>query len=647
MTSTDADCPSSGSAGSPAATSRTTPVSQPLSGLLHLPNELLQAIAAYLIPEPPSTTRFALRPAGSWELKEASAQWAEWKTCHQDLQSLTRTCHHLNAVAGSYQYHTIVINSGISVVRLFRLLVERPEVKKWIHNLSCLVNLLDIRVTDEAKHEWILQMNRGFRLPPDLFSRHPVSIRAMRITPPSPNHESAGIAVHLFNFIVGYADNLADLLLAYPDESGATLNESLELLMSDRAFRPPTKTPVYSPELQVFPAKDALHRLTSLRLYCNRGERGRDETFTQVFLRHLVFLLPDLQELQSLEVCCDASSVWLPLHEPKYQKLPNIRTLKLYGSRIHEPELVALCRTCVNLQTLLVHFEEQADDETDRDRLPGSMTLNDALLGLAQTLQSLELVALTEGHYLTRGDERPRKKENHRLTCFSALYELRHLCIDYRGLFGTLGIFEYDDGERLKNLLPASLRTFDLVCEFGTDKDYKPVYLANLDMMLHGVKLICAARSPRLTSISFALHTWPETSKYRTKYRRNLNDVMDRCKKVGTRFRTYELLPRYRDEDEDQLVGEGGVEGDGEEGEEGEDEQDATAETDEVDEEEEEEDSEYYFSGDGDDGDDFERDARRPPTFEAFLQLLGPNPGHDPDELYYAYHEDRWDEYLF
>jgi hypothetical protein len=573
-------------------------------------------------------------------LKEAGTQWAEWKACHQDLQSLTKTCRHLMGVAGPYQYHTIVVHSGTSVVRLFRLLVERPEVKKWIYNISCLVNLLDTRVTNEAKYEWMSQMGRGFRLPPDLFLHHPIPTTALRIPPPAASTES-GIAVHLFNFIVGYADNLADLLLAYPDESGTTLNESLEVLLLDQSARPRTKTPTYSPEVQLFPAKDALRHLTSLRLYCNRVEVGRDHTYTQMFLGHLVGLLPELHDLKSLEVCCDASFAWLPLHEPNYPKLPGIQTLKLYGSRIHEPELVALCRTCVNLQTLLVHFEEAADDETDRERLPDGMTLNDSLLGLAQTLESLELVALTDGHYLTRGDERPRKKENHRLSCFPELYQLRRLCTDYRGFFGTLGILEYDDGERLRHLLPASLRTFDMVCEFGTEKDFKPVYLANLDMMLHGVKLLCAAKSPKLHSISLALHTWPETSRYRTKFRRNINDVLDRCTKAGVKFRTYELLPRYRDEDE--LVAEGEVDGDEEEGQ-----QEAEEEVEDLDEEEEEEDSEYYFSGAGDDdGDDFERDARRPPSFEAFLQLLGNNHGHDPDELYYAYHEDRWDEYLF
>jgi hypothetical protein len=545
------------------------------------------------------------------------------------------------AVAGPKRFHTVVVHSGTAVVRLFRLLVERPEVKKWIHNLSCLVNLLDSRVINEARHEWGLQMSKGFRLPPDLFLHHPPPATALRIPPPAASTDTTGIAVLLFNFIIGYVDNLADLLLAYPDETGgATLNESLEVLLSDHSVRPRPKIPTLSPEAQFYPTKVALHHLTSLRLYCNREEGFRDHSYTQRFLAYLVPFLPDLRDLKSLEVCCDASSAWLGLHEPNYPKLPSIETLKLYGSRIHEPELVALCRTCPNLRTLLVHFEENAEDEVDRERLPEGMTLNEALLGLAQTLQSLELVALNDYHYLTRGDERPRKRENHRLSCFPDLYKLRHLCVDYRGLFGTLGIFEYDDGERLRNLLPASLRSFDMVCEWGTERDFKGVYLANLDMMFHGVKVLCAADSPKLSSIRLAIHTWPETSKYRTKFRKNIHDVTESCDKAGIKFRTYELLPRYRDEDE--LLSEGDVDGD-----DGEGAQEAAVEAEDVEEEGEEEDSEYYFSGDGDDGEDFERDARRPPSFEAFLQLLGANHGYDPDELYYAFHEDRWDEYLF
>jgi hypothetical protein len=186
-----------------------------------------------------------------------------------------------------------------------------------------------------------------------------------------------------------------------------------------------------------------------------------------------------------------------------------------------------------------------------------------------------------------------------------------------------------------------------------------PVYLANLEMIFHGIRLLCSSRTPKLDSICLAMHEWPldKTCKYRTKFRKSLEDVRRRCRKAGIQFSTQDLLPAYRDEDEATL--EGGEEGgDLEE----DDEQDEDEDEDEDDRQEEnvqgeegpeteeelEEDSEYYFSGDGgDDFEDLERAARKPASFEAFLEQLGPNHGHDEDELFFAYAEDRWDEYLF
>ncbi|KAL2129133.1 hypothetical protein VTI74DRAFT_8181 [Chaetomium olivicolor] len=84
------------------------------------------------------------------------------------------------------------------------------------------------------------------------------------------------------------------------------------------------------------------------------------------------------------------------------------------------------------------------------------LTLNDALAGLAGSLRTLELVALSEGHYLTRGRERPRKPEHHRLWCIPELTKLESLTLDYRGMFGTLGILDFDD-----------------VYEWGTASDWK------------------------------------------------------------------------------------------------------------------------------------------------------------------------------
>jgi hypothetical protein len=185
-----------------------------------------------------------------------------------------------------------------------------------------------------------------------------------------------------------------------------------------------------------------------------------------------------------------------------------------------------------------------------------------------------------------------------------------------------------------------------------------PVYLANLEMIFLGIRLLCSSRTPKLDSICLAMHEWPleKTCKYRTKFRRSLEDVRRRCRKAGIQFSTQELLPAYRDEDEAMLEGgdedddlEDEINDEDEEDDHGQD-QRQTAQNEEEGHEDEdlEEDSEYYFSGDGgDDFEDLERAARKPATFEAFLEQLGPNHGHDDDELFFAYVEDRWDEYLF
>lgn len=617
---------------SPASNHRSSPP-RTLIGLQDLPNELLQAIAGWLIPDPPATTRFALRPAGTWEFKAAATQWAEWECLHRDLRALARTNRRLADIASAYRYHTVVVHSGAGLVRLFRHLVERPGAKGCIHSLACLVNLLDPDVITDARREWVLQLRSGFRIPPGLLSR-PAAWASPARPAPTPSPDSS-IAVALFNFVVGYADKLSDLLLAHPDQSRAMLNVSFLNFLFDVPGVSTAKATSHSLEPQFFPTKASLQRLTSLRLYCNREGANREETFTQAFAKYVVSALPELPDLQTLELCCDSVSTWESLLDQRgYPSLPGIRHVRLYGSRIREPELVALCRACANLETLVVHFEDSCDDDFDRPRLPGGKTLNDALLGLANSLRHLELVALSEGHYLTRGRERPRKPENHRLTCFAQLHHLQDLTVDYRGLFGTLGTFEYEDGESLRGLLPSSLRSFTLVCEWGADKDFKQSYLADLEMMLDGVGLLCSSGRQSLSSISLAVHSWPETSKYRSKFRRNMEQVKITCAKSGVRFKTFELLPQYRDEDEaSDLGGEDGADDEDEDG-------DSEGEI-----EDEEEDSEYYFSGD--DEADLERDARRPASFEEFLRLLGDDHGHDVDELYYAYYEDRWDEYLF
>lgn len=485
--------------------------------------------------------------------------------------------------------------------------------------------------------------------------------------PAAHSAKACSIALELVRAILLSAPNLRDFLVAFPDHDLLDQHRSEEdsdvLLpgFRDAVLRYRTEPPPLPDRIARFFPLGQLRNLTSLRIYCHREAGGdRELTLSRLLADGAVDLLPLLPSVKTLELCCSAAGMLLPDGRP-VPPLPQVEHLRLYGSHVREPRLVALCLACANLKTLVVHFETSSTDE-DRDLLPEGKTLNDALAGLAGSLRTLELVALSEGHYLTRGRERPRKPENHRLHCIPELRRLETLTLDYRGVFGTLGILEEDDGERLCQLLPPSVRDFTLVCEWGTARDWKQSYLANLDMVLHGVECLCASPSHRLSSISLAIHSWPAESRFHRRFKREVETARQRCARAGIRFRTFDLLPSYLDEDEPDPADDEEEEEEGEErgeagegGEAGLERQgqgegasggwQPAEDEEEIELEEEDEASEYYFSGDEES--DPERAARRPPTFAAFLQRLGDDHGHSLDELFYAYHEDRWDEYLF
>ncbi|KAL2133223.1 hypothetical protein VTI74DRAFT_2732 [Chaetomium olivicolor] len=601
--------------------------------LERLPNELLQPIAEGLVPARPLTTRFALRLTGTWEFRDAGHQWADWLASHDNLLAFAQTSHRMAAVAKPLLYRTLVVPTPRALVTLFRRMNERPEIRPWIRSIACLASVAGTVSVDEVHREWQKQTGASWR------------------TQNGANYDCR-IALELLKAILLNAPNLQDFLLACPDldalHNDAESPDSLIPSFRDTILRYRTENfPAISERLLDFFPFGLMRNLTSLRIYCHREDGDRQLTLSRLLADHSVETLALMRNIKTLELCC-ASADPIFAHDIDLPQLPHIEHLRIYGSSIHEPRLVALCLACVNLQTLVVHFETTSTDE-DRDLLPEGKTLNDALAGLASSLRTLELVALSEGHYLTRGRERPRKPENHRLRCIPELTKLESLTLDYRGMFGTLGILDFDDGERLCQLIPRSLRDFTLVCEWGTASDWKQKYLADLDMVLHGVECLCASRAHRLTAISLAIHSWPAESRFHKRFKREVETARLRCARAGIRFRTFDLLPSYRDEDEMEPVdGEEEEEFEEEEGEEGEGEEEfehVPVEEEELELEEEDEASEYYFSGD--DESDPEREARRPPTFNAFLQRLGEDHGHSLDELFYAYHEDRWDEYLF
>ncbi|KAH6640122.1 hypothetical protein F5144DRAFT_544355 [Chaetomium tenue] len=603
------------------------PPSQLSQSLERLPTELLRPIAEALVPAQPLTTRFALRDSGTWEFRDVGHQWADWLACHDNLLSLARTSRRLAVIAKPLLYHTLVIPTPRALVTLLRRMETNVEIRPWIRSIACLVDVVAAKTIEEVHREWERQVGVSWD------SQHGGVYHGT-------------IALELLKMILLGAPNLRDYLMACPDSQFDLDHPDLPApAIRDAIIR--YRAEGYSPvaeRLFEFLPFCRMQNLASLRIYCQREDGDRQLTLSRLIADHAVEILPLLPNIKTLELCC-ASADSVVGRGAVLPPLPHIEHLRLYGSHIHEPRLVALCLACVNLQTLVVHFEATTSDE-DRDLLPEGTTLSEALLGLTGTLRTLELVSMSEGHYLTRGMERPRKPENHRLRCIPELTRLETVMLDYRGVFGTLGILDEDDGERLCQLLPRSVRDFTLVCEWGTDRDWKQTYLANLDMILHGVECLCASKAHRLSSISLAIHSWPAESKFHRRFRREVETARQRCAKAGILFRTFDLLPSYQDEDEapaneddEDFEAEEEYE-DAEDGEIG-----HLAPEEDLELEEEDEASEYYFSGDEES--DPEREARRPPTFNDFLQRLGDDHGHGLDELFYAYHEDRWDEYLF
>ena len=624
----------------------------PFSSLEQLPNELLLPIAAGLVPSAPLTTRFALRPTGTWELRDASHQWADWLAGHNSLLAFAQTSQRMAAIAKPLLYHTLVVRDAAALVTLALRMQRRPEIRPWIRELTCLANITGVITIDDLHREWDRQSGGTSPTNDSCHPRPPSVINQAPVKWATSHHvgSDSTIGLALLENIVLSAPNLADLLIAFPDHELPNPEVdpgSLDLLdpsIRDTLLRYVTSdTSAASLDEMPFASYFSFlesSKVASLRIYCHREELDRELSFSRILSDCAVRNLAAFTHLKTLELCCSSFGKYTN-GDMLLPPLPHIGNLRLYGSYLHEPRLVAICLACVNLQTLLVHFERSTIDE-DRDFLPEGKTLSDALLGLAPTLRSLELVALPEGHYLTRGRERPRKPENHRLTCIPDLTKLETLTLDYRGVFGTLGILEEDDGERLCQLLPASLRDFTLVCEWGTVKDWKQGYLANLDVMLYGVECLCTNPSPRLSSISLAIHSWPAKSRFHRRFSREMEEARRRCAGAGIGFKTFDLLPCYQDEDDLEPSEEDEYDDN-----EGEDEEyeGAVDDDDGLELEEEDEASEYYFSGDEES--DPEREARRPKTFEAFIEQLPEDHGHGLDELFYAYHEDRWDEYLF
>ena len=125
-----------------------------LRSLERLPNELLVPIVAALAPESPLTTRFALRSTGTWEFRDAKHQWGDWLACHRNVLAFAQTSQRMASIAKPSLYHTIVIPSAKALVRLYRQIYFRPEIRPLIRDITCLANVAGSRTFFEVYEEW-------------------------------------------------------------------------------------------------------------------------------------------------------------------------------------------------------------------------------------------------------------------------------------------------------------------------------------------------------------------------------------------------------------------------------------------------------------------------------------------------------------
>lgn len=124
------------------------------ASLERLPNELLQPIAEALVPQPPLTTRFALRPVGTWASQEAKDQRATWHLAHRELLSFAQTSHRMLAIARPLLWRHILIYNERALVTLYLRMIKHPEIKPWIRHITCMANVTGTRMIMGTHREW-------------------------------------------------------------------------------------------------------------------------------------------------------------------------------------------------------------------------------------------------------------------------------------------------------------------------------------------------------------------------------------------------------------------------------------------------------------------------------------------------------------
>jgi len=419
-----------------------------------LPRDIWDLVVWPLLPEPPAT--WTLLPHGTWpDFIEKHQQWEEWKCSRSDLVALRQTSRRLSITIEPYLLQSAVIVGGRGLVSLCTLLDAKPYLGESIRGLYCLADLQSDEVVEAV----------GIRAG----QVSPQPLRSMdQALPVSGARTSQRRPSDYLDDILSRAPKVSSLLCSFP-QRWTYLRSILPRIHAKNA----------QGELMVPPCP--FDQLRTLRIRRDMTMENKRSSWREgAFICDILWYLPHLPQLETFEMAGDLGGTWrngvdyqprsnpefptlVPV--PPYAKMQSLKHIRLYASCILEPEVVSLCLACPNLQTLLVHFEEESEQK-HRSWLLEGKSLNDALAELSESLRHLELLIPDGGHYMTakKGDSAPRAAS---LTILERLTALEYLKVDFRGLFGRTKWLDQQSVEEVLEGLPPSLRALNVVTTWG------------------------------------------------------------------------------------------------------------------------------------------------------------------------------------
>ncbi|KAK6189613.1 hypothetical protein LQW54_013082 [Pestalotiopsis sp. IQ-011] len=432
-----------------------------------LPVEIWAKIALIIGPARIPTDVF---PRGHYQ--SIKAEYAKWKSSRDDLLRLSLTSKSLAALCRPILWKSFAIADLKHAFVLPKLLNEHPQLRQLIKELYYLIYVHEEQFKNNPSiWRHVFPMEKTFRL---------------------------------------LAPNLQDILYTHN---------------------------FMGPNLVLCSIPDLLNmkQLKSLRLRPGVMPSGNG---TFIMPTDVFNILPSLPSIKTVELCLNHPNVagWNAIYDSSYQlshepyqgtvsypRLDHLRHLRLHNSYIRERQLADLVFACPSLQTLLVHFEEGEskvrfcatwDDAPENEDAASlwsawksenpARSLNEALLSVAGTLSSLELLGPAYCHFLVEPSTSDNPRD-HRLTCLPQLTNLKYLMVDFRGLFGSVPYLEPCDAHEFPKRLPPSLRTLMLVCDFG-NVEHPHFSFHDLEVMARALREMClvpAASSLRSIGIAY------------------------------------------------------------------------------------------------------------------------------------------------